>query len=172
MNLPEIITKQELSGKKELRGLIYSIENAIKEMDNPDIKTFFGDTEICPLKHSFAPGIYVREIKIPAGMVIVGKLHKHEHPNFLLEGEVIVITEDGGREYLKAPCSMISKGGTKRALYSVTDLVWTTVHHNPTDTQDLDELEEIIIAKDYLEYAKYVNADKIEGRKIRSLIIK
>ena len=111
-------------------------------------------TKVCPLKHTFSDGIYVREIFIPAGMFIVGKIHKHDHPNFLLKGEVIVVTEDGTEE-LVGPLSMISKAGTKRALYAKTDLVWTTVHANPTNTEDLKELEKEIIAPTYLDYEKF-----------------
>ena len=50
---------------------------------------------------------------------------------------------------------MISKAGTKRALYAETDLTWITVHANPTNTEDLKELEENIIAPTYLEYEKF-----------------
>jgi len=68
--------------------------------------------KLCPLKHSFTPGIYVREIFLPKETMIVGKIHKHEHPNFLMSGEVLVVTEGGGKEYLKGPMSIISPAGT------------------------------------------------------------
>lgn len=120
------------------------------------IKVYFeGDSEICPLKHSFCDGIYVREIFIPAGTELAGKIHKHEHPNFLMSGEVIVVTESGGIERLIGPVAMISKAGTKRALRAITDLVWVTVHHNPKNFNDLDKLEDLIIAKNYDEYDKF-----------------
>tara|TARA_R110002051_G_scaffold265712_1_gene325548 strand:+ start:3592 stop:4062 length:471 start_codon:yes stop_codon:yes gene_type:complete len=140
--------------KKDFRNQIMNIENGIINSGHKDV--IKGDSKVCPLKHSFSDGIYVREITIPAGMVIVGKIHKHDHPNFLLKGEVVVITEEGGKEELKAPCSMISKPGTKRILYAKTELVWTTVHLNPTNTQDLEELEEEIIAPTYEAYEKFI----------------
>ena len=140
--------------KKDFRGQIIELENKIINLDHKDV--IKGDSKVCPLKHSFSDGIYVREITIPAGMVIIGKIHKHDHPNFLLKGEVVVITEEGGKEELKAPCSMISKPGTKRILYAKTELVWTTVHLNPTNTQDLKELEEEIIAPTYDAYEKFL----------------
>ena len=55
---------------------------------------------------------------------------------------------------------MISKAGTKRALYAETDLVWTTIHANPTNTEDLEELEKDIIAPTYLEYEKFKQLKK------------
>ena len=152
------IVSKEL--KKEIRRVIYNIEETISKSEREGLEPFFNDTEKCPLTHSFSDGIYCREIKIPAGMVITGKIHKHEHPNYLMSGEVLVLTEDGGSETLKGPLSMMSKGGTKRALYAITDLVWTTIHHNPTNTRDLKEIEKIVIAKDYDEYVKFVNSPK------------
>lgn len=134
------------------RELIMDMEELIKKSDD----VILGDSKLCPLKHSFSDGIYVREITIPEGTLLTGKIHKHEHPNFLLKGEVIVVTEEG-KETLTAPCSMMSKAGTKRALYAVTELVWTTIHHNPTNTQDLKELEKIVIADTYNDYEKFIS---------------
>jgi len=108
-----------------------------------------GDMDECPLKHSFADGIYVREIFIPKGMLIVGKLHKHEHPNFLMSGSVQVITESGGKETLTAPLSMISPAGTKRVVFTLEDTVWITIHR--TDKTNPKDAEEDIIAKSYAE---------------------
>ena len=108
-----------------------------------------GDQEDCPLKHTFADGIYVREIFIPAGKVIVGKIHKHSHPNFLLKGKVSVYTDEKGEEFLEAPCSIISKAGTKRVVVTHEDTVWVTVHSNPNEHRDLDKIEEEVITKNY-----------------------
>ena len=165
-------TEREILLSKAIRRKIFDIENTIKNNKNPKYKTFFNDSENCPLKHYFSDGIYVREITIPAGMVIVGKIHKHRHPNFLLKGKVMVITEQKGEEIIEGPCFMMSEGGTKRALYSITDLVWTTIHHNPTNTEDLERLEDIVIAKDYKEYDKFLSSEKSVVKKIKNKIIK
>ena len=79
--------------KKEIRQAIFDIENNLKSIDSVDFETYIGDNEACPLKHSFSDGIYVREIFIPQGMLLTGKIHKHKHPNFLLKGEVMVKTK-------------------------------------------------------------------------------
>ncbi len=110
-----------------------------------------GDSDRCPLTHRFTDGIYVREIMIPAGTPLVGKIHRHDHPNFLMSGTVRMITEDGPEE-ITGPKVMISKAGVKRALFAVTDLVWVTVHHNPTNTQDLKKIEKFVIADSYEEF--------------------
>ena len=137
--------------KETIREKILDFEEILKE--HPDV--FLGDTINCPLKHSFSDGIYVREIFIPKGTVLTGKIHKHAHPNFLMMGEVSVITEEGGRERLKAPMSMISPPGTKRVVFAITDVIWITIHHNPKNHTNLDKLEDMVIAKNYLEYKNF-----------------
>jgi hypothetical protein len=79
--------------------------------------------------------------------MLTGKIHRHSHPNFLMSGEVIVVTENGGKEHLKAPLSMISEPGTKRAVVALEDTVWITVH--VTNETDLDKIEDYVIAKSY-----------------------
>lgn len=149
------------------RELIMDLEGLIRKSDD----AILGDSKLCPLEHSFSDGIYVREITIPEGTLLTGKIHKHEHPNFLLKGQVIVVTEEG-REILTAPCSMMSKAGTKRALYAVTELVWTTIHHNPTNTQDLKELEKIVIADTYEDYEKFISTKDNFFNRTKKLLIK
>ncbi len=130
---------------KSFRNDIMALEEAIKQVDGAMIGNAF------PLKHTFADGIYVREITIPAGIIMTGKIHKHDHPNFLLKGSVTVITEEGGEQLLVAPCSMISPKHTKRALYTHTECVWTTIHLNPSNITDIDKLEKQIVVETYEE---------------------
>lgn len=137
----------------ETRQEIAQIEQTLSEC--PD--AYHGDT--FPLFHSFADGCYVREIQIPAGALLTGKLHRHSHPNFLMQGKVVVITEEGGQEYLEAPCYMISPAGTKRVVYVIEDCSWVTVH--VTDETDLEKLEEYIIAPDYDD--EELNANQVKA---------
>lgn len=99
----------------------------------------FGDNPRCPLKHTFVDGLYVREISIPAGSVLTGKIHRHAHPNFLVSGSVEMFTEQEGLRVIHGPLFMISLPGTKRVLRAITDLVWITVHRvestNPEDAE-------------------------------------
>lgn len=160
--------------RKDIRTGIFNFQDQIinGELSDSGDEVFIGDSPICPLKHSFSDGIYVREIFIPANAKLTGKIHKHQHPNFLMSGVVKVITETGGEEMLYAPCSMISEPGTKRALYAVTDLIWITVHLNPTNTQDLQKLEKIVIAESYQDFDKYKKIKENPAVRIYNKIIK
>jgi hypothetical protein len=139
-----------------LRAQIAALEQALRQ--HPD--AVCGDSDLCPLTHRFAAGLYVREIFIPKGTVLTGKLHKHAHPNFLMKGEVIVVTEAGGRQHLIAPLAMISQAGTKRAVVALEDTVWITVH--ATDETDLARIEAEVIAPDYDALAAFQAAQEEE----------
>ncbi len=147
--------KSGLATNRDTRQTIAKIEGHLSNC--PD--AVFGDNEMCPLTHSFADGCYVREISIPADTILTGKIHKHSHPNFLMQGEVSVLTESGGIERLIAPCHMISPAGTKRAIYTHTDCVWVTVH--VTDSTDLEQIEEETIASTYDD--RELNANQIKA---------
>jgi len=101
-----------------------------------------------PLEHDFLEGCYVRKITIPAGHILTSKIHKVTHPYFVLKGDVSVVTESG-LQRIHAPYYGITKAGTKRILYTHSEVVWYTVH--VTDSQDLEEIEDQIIAKTFEE---------------------
>lgn len=129
---------------KPSRESIMAMEESLKKIPG----ALIGDNDMCPVKHSFANGMYIREIFIPAGSYVTGKIHNHSHPVFLLHGTLYLITEFD-QKVLEGPSHFISAEGAKRAAYAATDIVWVTVHLNPENTQDLQKLEDFIISKDY-----------------------
>ena len=121
------------------RDDILRLEEAIKQL--PD--QLDGDLLT---KHHFAPGVYVRELLIPAGTVLTGKIHRHEIMNVLVSGEISVTT-DNGIEVLEGPMIFNSKAGTKKAAYAITDVLWLNVH--PTELTELEEIEREFIAPSF-----------------------
>jgi len=103
-----------------------------------------------PLKHWLAPGIYAREIHLPGGTVVVGKIHRHRHLNIISQGSITCYTEFG-LETHTAPASFISEPGTKRVVLTHEDAIWTTIHPNPTNETDVSKLEEMFVALEYAE---------------------
>ena len=100
----------------------------------------------CPVAHRFSKGIYLREIFIPAGTRIIGKIHATEHFNVLLTGKVTVITAEG-REEITAPHTFISKAGVQKVVIVHEDCQWQTLH--VTDKTDLKEIEKEVIVESY-----------------------
>ena len=130
--------------QSEFRHGISKLEDLINnEDDNTDLVSVDH-----PLKETFLDHQYIREIFNPAGQIIVTKIHKVEHPFFLLQGEMSIITEKG-EEHISAPYYGVTPVGTKRIIYTHTDCTFVTVH--PTELKDTAEIEEELIAKDYKE---------------------
>jgi len=112
--------------------------------------------------HHFSNGVYARELFIPEGTLLTGKIHKHENLNILSQGTISVATEDGVKT-ITAPATIVSKPGTKRLGFAHTDCVWTCVHS--TDKVDLEEIENEVISENYDDVDMISESDvkKIKG---------
>jgi hypothetical protein len=96
-----------------------------------------------PVRHHFTPGLYCREIHMPAGTMATSMEHKTEHPFILSAGVVEVIDSHGNAELFQAPHFGITKPGTKRVLRVLADAVWTTFH--ATGETDVVKIGEAIL---------------------------
>jgi len=84
--------------------------------------------------------MYLRELTIPAGMLMVGKIHKHAHFLMVLKGRAEVVSEFG-RMIVEAGHISVSPPGVKRIVLALEEVQFVTVHVNPTDTEDLTVIE-------------------------------
>lgn len=91
--------------------------------------------------HHFAPGVYTREMRAPAGSAITGKRHRTRHMNIVAAGRLTVFNELGDLREVCAPFVYVSEIGSRRAAIVHEDVVWLTVHPNPDDEQDAIILE-------------------------------
>jgi hypothetical protein len=135
---------EQLKKRKDFRERITDLEKQVTNFEGVIVGEEMEKTN--PVKHSFADGCYIREIFNPANELIITKIHKKEHPFFLMEGKMSILTEDGVK-HIEAPYHGITKPGTKRAIYTHTDCVFVTVH--ATENTDIQEIEEEVIAKDF-----------------------
>ena len=130
----------------------------VNDADEVNIVTH-QDSKIFPLKHAFADGIYVRQMSMNPGSVVVGAIHKHLHVWFLLTGHISVVTEEVTEDYI-SPCYVVATPGTKRVIYAHEESIFVNIHKNPTNSQDIEWLEKEIVAKDFKEYEEYINQNK------------
>ncbi len=99
-----------------------------------------------PTTHSFADGQYIREIFNPANEVIVTKVHLRNHPFFLLEGKMSIITAEGF-ETIEAPYYGVTKAGTRRIIMAHEDCRFVTVHR--TDNLSVSDIEEEVVTDSF-----------------------
>lgn len=140
-----IIKANEVVG---IRDKIFAAEEYLKQQPQIDI----------PVQHYFSQGVYAREIKIPAGVILTGEIHKFKQLNILSAGEMSVYTEEGIKRVC-APFTVVSPPGTKRIAYTHTECVWTTIHG--TDETDVEVIRAQFIAKDENEWLEFCNANQL-----------
>lgn len=98
---------------------------------------------VAPVEHFFTPGLYCRRIEMPKGSLITSKIHRTEHPYFVLAGKAAVWDGENGVQIIKAPYFGITKPGTRRVLLIGEDCTWITAH--PTAHTDVALIEADII---------------------------
>jgi hypothetical protein len=151
--LEKIEGENSLSRVKAREGVINlqeAIESGIEsgdfEKDQSTLKHYFA-----PVVDEYGCGTYAREIHLPKGSLVVGKIHRHSHINIISKGVVSVVTEYG-KKYYTAPCTFVSEVGLKRAVLVEEDTIWTTVHLTQHLGEDkLAEIESEVIAETYEE---------------------
>lgn len=144
--MQEIVSKiQELQdlSKDEIQALILESEKAMFESPH--------QIEL-PHTNHFSKSVYARELHIPKGCFVVGKIHKFENLNILSKGKLSVISIDGCQT-VEAPFTVVSSPGVKRFAYAHEDSIWTTIHG--TDEKDVDKIEDVFIAKSFEEFIEF-----------------
>ena len=153
----------EIRQRKDFRKKIGELQQAVIDAGDTTGEVMH---KANPVKHTFAGGCYIREIYNPAHELIITKIHKKEHPFFLMKGEMSILTEEGIQN-IKAPYQGVTKPGTKRAIYTHEECIFITVH--ATDSNTIEDVEEEVVCTKYedlppgcdaLEILKEINLKK------------
>ena len=141
----------DLSIRSGISSLQYILDLGI---ENGELEDRGMDTTVehffTPVSEEYGCSQYARQLFMPAGTICVGKLHKLPHLTFLMQGRVLVVSENGGKQDLVAPVTFVSPAGSKRAFHVIEDTILTTVHlskHN--QEQDLPDIEDEVISPTY-----------------------
>lgn len=109
---------------------IAAVVEVLNQFEQPDI----------PPTHYFLPGLYLREITMPAGCLGVGHKHKTKHMSIALTGRAIVTMDGEAREVI-APAMFECEVGSQKAFQVFEEFRFLTVHANPKDLRDILEIE-------------------------------
>lgn len=129
----------------QFRAAIEAAETTMREFPNRvnEITTF----------HYFCDGMVARECRIPAGLLLTGRIHKHDHIMTLSAGDADISDQFGNGRF-QAPYTFVSMAGAKRILLTYTDVVITSYHR--TDITDLTEFENYIGCDTYEDYEQFL----------------
>lgn len=142
MSLP-ISTQRRGDAEEEVPAPAPALSNAQIEQLTQEILAGQHEQIEMPVTHRFAPGLYLREIFMPAGTFVIGNEHNSEHFNIVTEGMANVLMTGGEiAETIMAPACFKTRPGVRKVLYILEDMRFITVHANPDDCQDVVALEE------------------------------
>jgi len=105
-----------------------------------------GDQIEMEVKHTIDNGMYMRELFIPKGSFLVGKIHKVPCLNIVSKGDISVITETGSAR-VQAGYTVASPAGIQKMGYAHEDTVFINVFR--TDETDLEKIEQLIAFDSY-----------------------
>lgn len=128
-----------------LRDAIFALEDYLKTQPQVELEVV----------HRFTPGVYTRELFMPAGIVATGYIHKTEHISIMLCGKMLVPDGKGGTTEICGPMVEIAQPGVKRAGLVTEDVRWLTVH--ATDETDIGKLEAELVTNDFSEVEHLVD---------------
>ena len=131
------------------RETVVSLERQMLDSENPLV--IKGNSDSFPLTHSFSDGVYVREMSMLEGGIVIGKIHNRSHTRFLMKGKLKIANEDGVVTY-SAPTYVNANSGAKRVIIALEDSVFVNVHPNPDNITNIDELERILTCETYTQY--------------------
>lgn len=100
------------------REKIESLELAMLEYDQVEI----------PVEHMFHGDMYARKIVIPKGTLLTGRIHKFDHFDVMISGDITVSTDSGETKRMTGFNLMKGHKGKKRAGYAHEDTHWVTFH--------------------------------------------
>ena len=98
-----------------------------------DGENLITDCDAAKITHDFVDGIYVRRMDMKKDCIVIGAIHHHLHVWFLMSGHVTIANEDS---------------------------IFVTVHQNPTNTKDLDKIENEFCSIDMNKYKEYLKNKK------------
>lgn len=121
----------------------------------------------CPVTHHFGPGIYIRELRMRAGIFAIGHRQRHEHLNVLIKGKVLMMQNDGSVVEVSAPMTFVGQPGRKMG-YVLEDVIWQNIY--ATDVRDVATLEQMFLDKSAVweaadvERAQRMHAEHVDVR--------
>lgn len=124
------------------------------QITNPPVTNYFaqGDEE------AGLSGLYGRELFIPAGSIMAGKVHKFEHISVLIQGYLEIASPEGVIR-VRAPYVCVTKPGIQRIVYAYEDSIFLTVHG--TNETDVQKIEQTVVADNHQKYLEYVNERRL-----------
>lgn len=93
--------------------------------------------------HHFSDGLYAKETRIPAGIVLSQHVHSFDHLSILASG-IVEVEIEGQSAQLEGPLCINIEAGKAHKVTALTPVVWYCIH--ATDEKDAENIDHHLIA--------------------------
>jgi hypothetical protein len=124
-------------------------QSLVAHTDPEEVKKEIDDSTT----HHFCEGVYAREYHLPAGHVVIGRVHKRACFNVMLKGRMTITSSRTEAHEVSAPQFFVSEAGEQKALYAHEDVVFVTFH--ATEETDPEAMVDIFTVPDIKAFAQY-----------------
>ncbi len=134
--------------------------NKIQQFENFIKDNCTNELDKCTLKHYFAGGIYAREMTLPSNFICTGAIHKYDHIVTISKGEGWLVDEFGGKREYQAPVTFETKKGTKRAIKTDTETIFTC--YIKCESTNIDEVRNLLVCETVEDYNLFIEQEKLK----------
>lgn len=110
---------------------------SLDEIENDLLKRPQLEDSDYSLKEYYSGGMYCRQITIPAGALITGRVYKFDHVEIMLSGDITIISADGSETFYTGNNVIEAKAGKRQAGFAHSETTWLTI--NPVPEEILPE---------------------------------
>ena len=96
------------------------------------------------IKHHFSPGVYAKEMHLPADHFAISHKHAYDHISMLAAGRVRVTVNGDQAEHV-APAFIMIRAGHEHEILALEDATWFCIHE--TEETNPDNIDEVLIEK-------------------------
>lgn len=104
-------------------------------------------------------GMYGRQITIPRGACITGRIYKVDHLEIMLKGDIVILSADGGAKRYTGYNVIEAKAGKRQAGFAYEDTTWLTVNIVPGDVEDKLGYTAVLTYEEFNEHITLVNTN-------------
>lgn len=131
----------------ESRGVFERLEKGLFELEQiPD--------EGYKLKEYRSGGMYCREITIPEGAFITGRIYKFDHVEIMLSGDITILSANGGKKRYQGNNVIEAKAGKRQGGLAHKETKWLTINCIP-DHLPLNEALDFTSVFTYQQYKEF-----------------
>jgi hypothetical protein len=151
----------------ECISLFDNLEKALLEMPQIDAEGF-------QLKEWQSGGMYCRQITIPEGCLLTGRIYKRDHIEIMISGDISIVSAEGVSKRYKGQNTIEAKAGKRQAGYAHKETVWMTINLCP-DKAEPDERLDYTSVLTYKElnnydYSKFLEEESLTEEEITGIV--